>query len=195
MRILSQRRLRQASPLSADVPCFLFVGNGPAVCDLSRDFACGCLCGGHRFAPCCGAQCKTGRLTVLLQGRQLLAAIKANRPASFAFHFLRRHITSRLFDSWPQVRTLLARKLLSTGDREAALRVFSLRLHQFFVAGRARCFLWTTRFWPCRVFGADKQRGSTDRLPWLTHAAWCIVPHSGSMFSPLGPLIPANRSH
>jgi hypothetical protein len=88
------------------------------------DFACGCLRRGHRFTPRGGAKRKTGRLTVLLKGRHLLAAIKAHRPASFAFHLLRRHISDRLFDPWPQVRTLLARKLLSTGGGEAALRVF-----------------------------------------------------------------------
>src|SRR5262245_23903132 len=141
MRILSQRRLRQASPLSADVPCFLFVGNAPAVCDLSRRFCVRLPLWWAPFRPMRRRSVQNGSAYRSFAGEAASRGHKAHCPASFAFHFLRRHIPDRLFDSRPQVRTLLARKLLSTGGREAALRVFSLRLHHFFLARRARCFL------------------------------------------------------
>jgi hypothetical protein len=46
-----------------------------------------------------------------------------------------------LFDSWPQVRTLLARELLPTCGGKAAARILRTRVHHFVFAPRARCFL------------------------------------------------------
>jgi hypothetical protein len=65
----------------------------------------------------------------------------------------------RLFDSWPQVRPLLARQLLSTSGGEASLRIFSARVHHIVFAPRARCFLaafiLSTRFgYPRPAFSA-----------------------------------------
>src|SRR5262249_60687983 len=78
----------------------------------------------HRLAPGMRAQRVAGRLAVLvLQWRQPLAAIEADRPASLPAHLVRSHLGDRLAHAGLEVSALAFAELGAPGGGQAAARI------------------------------------------------------------------------